>query len=350
MKDARISMIAAMNEGNRAIGRGGKLLWKISADLKRFKELTTGHPIIMGRKTFESIGKVLPERVNIIITRNRHFKAEGAIIVSSLKDALRQAQIIADTKTRIDADEKANTRGSGISEHQSNNQRTPALLYEELTYRLRGVFFAVHNALGPGHKESLYQNALAEALTKAMIPFERERSLDITFENKKVGTYRPDFIVDKKILIELKAIPFLGQLEQKQLWHYLRGSEYKLALLVNFGAGKVAIKRVVYDSARLHQRTSASYQRASASSEIFVIGGGEIYREALPIAHRLYLTLVESDEPGDTFFPDYSDFKKMIAEEKVDSRSKIHDSRMETETPPFRWVTLERSLKKKAGE
>lgn len=86
----KISLIAALSE-NRVIGVGNKLPWHISEDLKRFKRLTSGHPVIMGRKTFESIGRALPNRTNIIITRDVDFKAEGCIVVHSLEEAIAKA-------------------------------------------------------------------------------------------------------------------------------------------------------------------------------------------------------------------------------------------------------------------
>lgn len=85
-----ISMIAALDE-NRGIGKKNKLLWHIPEDMKRFRTLTKGHPIIMGRKTHESIGKPLPERTNIIVTRNKNFKKEGCIVCNSLEQALEKA-------------------------------------------------------------------------------------------------------------------------------------------------------------------------------------------------------------------------------------------------------------------
>lgn len=78
-----ISIIVAVAE-NQAIGFDNHLLWHISEDLKRFKSLTLGHHIIMGRKTYLSIGKPLPGRVNIIISRNESFYVEGCIIAKSL--------------------------------------------------------------------------------------------------------------------------------------------------------------------------------------------------------------------------------------------------------------------------
>ncbi len=87
----KISIIVATGK-NREIGAKNKLLWKIPEELKRFKEITTGHPIIMGRKTFESIGRILPNRTNIIITRDPEYSIEGGIVVHSLQDAIEEAQ------------------------------------------------------------------------------------------------------------------------------------------------------------------------------------------------------------------------------------------------------------------
>jgi dihydrofolate reductase len=136
---------------NRLIGGENKLLWNIPGELKRFREITSGHPIIMGRKTHESIGRVLPNRTNIIITRDQDYKVEGAVVVNSLEQAIKAAQTVI-----------------------------------------------------------------------------------------------------------------------------------------------------------------ASEAKQSESPEIFVIGGGQIYAQALHLADRLYLTIVEGEYEGDTYFPDYSGFSKII--------------------------------------
>ncbi len=93
-----LSIIVAASQNN-VIGKDNQLIWRLSADLKRFKALTTGHHIIMGRKTFESIGKPLPDRTSIIISRQADYKAEGCIVVNSLEDAL--AQVPADQENFI---------------------------------------------------------------------------------------------------------------------------------------------------------------------------------------------------------------------------------------------------------
>lgn len=84
---AKISLIVAQSE-NRVIGREGKLPWNLPEDLKRFKAITSGHPVVMGRKTYESIGRLLPKRTNVIITRSKDYRVAGAEIAHSLKEAL----------------------------------------------------------------------------------------------------------------------------------------------------------------------------------------------------------------------------------------------------------------------
>ncbi len=147
----KISLIAAIASGNRAIGKNNRLIFHIPEDLKRFKKITTGHVVIMGRKTFEAIGQPLPNRTNIIITKDPQYYVEEAEVVHSLEEALRLGR--------------------------------------------------------------------------------------------------------------------LGDLAQ-------------------------------------------------SNDEVFVIGGGQIYQQAIGMADKLYLTIVEGSPQADTFFPDYSEFKKVVFEEE----------------------------------
>ena len=86
----KISLIAAMGR-NRVIGKDNALPWRMPADVKHFRDLTRGKPVIMGRKTFESIGHALPDRTNIIMTRDAAYSAEGCVIAHTLADALAAA-------------------------------------------------------------------------------------------------------------------------------------------------------------------------------------------------------------------------------------------------------------------
>lgn len=83
----KISIIVAVAENN-VIGANNKLLWHIPDDLKRFKKLTTGHHILMGQKTFESIGKILPNRTNVILSFEKNYQADGGFIFNNIKEAL----------------------------------------------------------------------------------------------------------------------------------------------------------------------------------------------------------------------------------------------------------------------
>ncbi|MEE3003438.1 MAG: dihydrofolate reductase, partial [Pseudomonadota bacterium] len=87
----KISIIAAMAK-NKVIGKNNKLPWHLSEDLKNFKILTTGKPIVMGRKTYESIGKPLPQRRNIVLTRNTKLKIDGCEVMSSKDQLLKELQ------------------------------------------------------------------------------------------------------------------------------------------------------------------------------------------------------------------------------------------------------------------
>ncbi|MDB5245493.1 MAG: dhfrIII [Parcubacteria group bacterium] len=166
-EDTRISMIAALSRDTRAIGRDNKLLWRLPEDMARFTSLTSGHPVIMGRKTWESIPakfRPLPGRTNVVVTRDEGYAAEGGVVVHSLEDAITAAN------------------------------------------------------------------------------------------------------------------------------------------------------------------------SASGADEIFIMGGGELYKEALPLANRLYLTIVDSNEDGDAYFPEYADaFTKILLNESHD-----HDGLL------YSFVTLER--------
>lgn len=98
----KLSLICAMAE-NRVIGRNNSLPWHLSEDLKYFKASTMGHCIIMGRKTWESIGRPLPGRTSIVVSRNPDYQAEGAKVVQSLDEAIKLAESVAEIDGREEA-------------------------------------------------------------------------------------------------------------------------------------------------------------------------------------------------------------------------------------------------------
>ena len=133
------------------------------------------------------------------------------------------------------------------------------LLYEDLTYKIRGACYDVWNSFGGAFKEKVVDNALTVALEQRGLKVKNQVRIDIYFMDKKVGTYQPDKIVNDLVLLELKCKPYLTQEDKRQFWLYLKGSQYKLGLLINFGTKELEMERRVYDSARSKiPRSSAS--------------------------------------------------------------------------------------------
>jgi dihydrofolate reductase len=95
-----VSVIAAVARGG-VIGRGGQLPWHLPADLRRFRKLTTGHHILMGRKTYESLGRPLPERTNVVITRQKNVHPAGVRVATSLDDAVELARQAGETEAFV---------------------------------------------------------------------------------------------------------------------------------------------------------------------------------------------------------------------------------------------------------
>lgn len=96
-----LSIVAAISKKTRGLGRGGDLLWRISDDLKRFKALTLGHAVIMGQTTYESIGKPLPERTNIVVSNDDKYEARGIIVTHSIEESLEKAKEVKENEIFI---------------------------------------------------------------------------------------------------------------------------------------------------------------------------------------------------------------------------------------------------------
>jgi len=132
------------------------------------------------------------------------------------------------------------------------------LKFEKLSYDLRGAFFEVYNTLGPGFKEQIYHNALAKELRNRGIRFSDKERISILYKGEKVGVYEPDFIIDSKILVELKSVLQMPRIFETQLFYYLNGTPYELGFLVNFGGGKIEIKRRVQSKSAVIRSKSAA--------------------------------------------------------------------------------------------
>jgi len=120
------------------------------------------------------------------------------------------------------------------------------LIFADLTYKARGAIFEVYNTLGSGHKEQIYQKALEKELDLRKISYKKEENLDVKYKGEKVGNYRPDFVLEDKIIVEIKAVEFMPKSYEDQLIHYLKTTGFKVGLLVNFGQPRLYIKRLVW--------------------------------------------------------------------------------------------------------
>ena len=120
------------------------------------------------------------------------------------------------------------------------------MLYRELSFRIIGAAIEVHKTLGPGFVESVYEEALTQEFAARGIPFERQRSFEVHYRDRLIGSFRTDIVVDDAIILELKAVTALNDLFKQQTLSYLKASGLRLALLINFGGSKTETVRIIH--------------------------------------------------------------------------------------------------------
>ncbi|MEW6094692.1 MAG: GxxExxY protein [Chloroflexota bacterium] len=118
-------------------------------------------------------------------------------------------------------------------------------LYKELTYAIIGAAMEVHKILGGGFLEAVYQKALAHELSLRNIPFEEQVRLQVFYKEQLVGEYIADFVIDGKVIVEIKAVSALVDAHTAQTIHYLAATKQKVALLINFGSKSLEHRRLV---------------------------------------------------------------------------------------------------------
>ncbi len=119
------------------------------------------------------------------------------------------------------------------------------ILFKELSYAIIGAAMEVHRILGPGFLEAVYQAALAHELTLRGIRFEQFKKLPVYYKGVLVGDYQADFVVEDKIILELKAVSAFHPKHEAQALNYLTATGFRLAILLNFGAESLQHQRVV---------------------------------------------------------------------------------------------------------
>ncbi len=119
------------------------------------------------------------------------------------------------------------------------------IVYPELSYKIMGILFKIHRELGNTYQEKYYQRAIALSLDEAGIPYGKEVLIELIFNNQGIGKYYLDFVIDNKIALEIKTVPFVKDEYYKQLLAYLNATNLKLGIVVNFRSNRLTYKRLI---------------------------------------------------------------------------------------------------------
>ena len=132
-------------------------------------------------------------------------------------------------------------------DHFADQKSVEKLLYEDESYAIRGAIFEVYRVLGSGFLEAVHQESLQIEFSRRQIPFKAQVELPLVYKDQPLlQIYRADFICFEKIIVEIKAIKDIGDEHRAQVFNYLKATNYRLGLLVNFGHyPKVTIERIV---------------------------------------------------------------------------------------------------------
>lgn len=125
------------------------------------------------------------------------------------------------------------------------NNTNGKLIYPELSYTLMGILFEVHNKLGTKYQEKHYQRAVEIKLKELGIPFKREAKIKVYFGSEDLGDFFADFIIDNKIILELKRVWKISQDDIKQVLRYLESSRIKLGIIANFRHKRLEFRRII---------------------------------------------------------------------------------------------------------
>lgn len=137
------------------------------------------------------------------------------------------------------------------------------LKHKDITDKILNAFYEIYNELGFGFLESVYESALFIVLKEFGLNVERQKKINVNFRGVTIGEYRADLVVDKKVIIEIKAVKSLIPEHEAQLLNYLRSTDIEVGLLINFGQ-KPKFKRLVFDNSR---KTIRENPRVSAADE-----------------------------------------------------------------------------------
>ena len=134
---------------------------------------------------------------------------------------------------------------------ETNRANKQDIIHPELSYRVMSILFKVHNLLGPSYQERYYQRAIEKELKDQRIPYKKETVVSINYGDTKIGEHALDFIVDNKIILEIKTVPGEDFSSTHQILSYLKSSGLKLGIIANFRAPRLLYRRIVNPHGRL---------------------------------------------------------------------------------------------------
>lgn len=130
----------------------------------------------------------------------------------------------------------------------------PDLVQKELSYKIVGILFSVHNELGNRYQEKYYQRAIEEALKENKLKFKKELMVDLKYNNKKIGKFFLDFLIESSVVLEIKTVDQFNPRDFKQVLAYLIANNIQLGILANFRSNRLTYKRILnskYKSTRM---------------------------------------------------------------------------------------------------
>jgi GxxExxY protein len=133
-----------------------------------------------------------------------------------------------------------------LGEKVQKNRVGEHVLFPELSYKIIEIAISIHNSIGPGFTENIYETAFAYELNNNQIAFEQQKYIEVPYKSMILGTYRLDCVVDKKIIVELKAVNALTDLFKQQVVSYLRATGLRLRILINFGSRRLEHVRIIH--------------------------------------------------------------------------------------------------------
>jgi len=122
---------------------------------------------------------------------------------------------------------------------------TKYIVQKALSYKIMQAVFEVHNQLGPGFLENIYEEALAHEFSLQKISFARQKIIQVSYKGKIIGQHRLDMVINNEIILELKAVSELADIHKQQLLSYLKSTGLPLGILINFGTSRVQYTRIV---------------------------------------------------------------------------------------------------------